>query len=109
MDIDLKNQVNLYDPLWIFLLALMTNVFSEFLSWMFIYRTKKYINTKKLIDTLTKKIEDLTKKMEELTEKTEEEMIEELTKQHNKLAYTSSTSLQNIYNYVLVVLCTKYL
>lgn len=53
----LKNQVNLYDSLIIILLALITNVFSEFLSWLFIYRKKKYKECKKQIDTLNKKIE----------------------------------------------------
>ena len=84
MDIDLKNQVNLYDPLWIFLLALMTNVFSEFLSWMFIYRTKKYINTKKLIDTLTKKIEE------------SKEMHKSKNKNSDKKLKTQETELKNL-------------
>ena len=58
MDIDLKNQINLYDPLWVFLLALLTNGFSEFMSWVFIYRTKKYISCKRQIDILTLRIEE---------------------------------------------------
>ena len=58
MDIDLKNQINLYDPLWVFLLALMTNGFSEFMSWVFIYRTKKYLSCKRQIDILTLRIEE---------------------------------------------------
>lgn len=74
MDIDLKNQVNLYDPIWIFLLALMTNAFSEFLSWMFIYRTKKYTTTKKQIDLLTKRIED-SKETHKLKDKNFEKKI----------------------------------
>ncbi len=54
---ELKNQVNLYDALIIILLALITNLFSEFLSWLFIYRKKKYKECKKQIDSLNKKIE----------------------------------------------------
>jgi uncharacterized membrane protein (DUF106 family) len=54
---DLKNQVNPYDSITIIFLALLTNVFSEFLSWLFIYRTKKYKDCKKQIDSLNKKIE----------------------------------------------------
>lgn len=74
MDIDLKNKINLFDPLWVFLLALMTNGFSEFLSWMFIYRTKKYQNTKKQIDALTKKIEE-SKEMHKSKDKNFEKKI----------------------------------
>lgn len=55
--VDLKNQINPYDTLIILALAFMTNVFSEFLSWLFIYRTKKHKETKKQIDFLNKKIE----------------------------------------------------
>ena len=58
MDIDLKNQINLYDPLWVFLLALLTNGFSEFMSWVFIYRTKKYTSCKRQIDILTLRIDE---------------------------------------------------
>jgi hypothetical protein len=54
---DLKNQINLYDSLIIIFLALLTNVISELLSWIFIYRKKKYKECKKQIDALNKKIE----------------------------------------------------
>jgi len=54
---DMKNRVSLSDSLVIILLAVMTNVFSEFLSWMFIYRKKNYRECKKNIDSLNKKIE----------------------------------------------------
>jgi hypothetical protein len=54
---DLKNQINIYDGFTIIFLALLTNIFSEFLSWFFIYRTKKYKETKRQIDQLSKKIE----------------------------------------------------
>ena len=52
-----KNLVSYGDCITILLLALLTNVFSEFLSWVFIYRTKRYKELKKLIDSLTKKID----------------------------------------------------
>ena len=55
--IDIKNQINLSDILVILLIALVTNAFSEFLSWLFIYRKKKYKECKKQIDLLNKKIE----------------------------------------------------
>jgi uncharacterized membrane protein (DUF106 family) len=54
---DLKNKIELYDCIIIIFLALLTNVFSEFLSWLFIYRRKKFKECKKQIDTLNKKIE----------------------------------------------------
>lgn len=57
MSIDLKNQINPYDSLKIILLAVITNLFAEFLTWMFIYRTKRYKECKKQIDNLNKKIE----------------------------------------------------
>jgi uncharacterized membrane protein (DUF106 family) len=52
-----KNLVSYVDCVTILFLALVTNVFSEFLSWLFIYRTKKYRELKKQIDTLTKKVD----------------------------------------------------
>jgi uncharacterized membrane protein (DUF106 family) len=55
--VDIKNQINLTDLLMILFLALLTNAFSEFLSWLFIYRKKKYKENKKQIDLLNKKIE----------------------------------------------------
>jgi uncharacterized membrane protein (DUF106 family) len=55
--IDMKNQINLTDLLMILFLAFLTNAFSEFLSWLFIYRKKKYRENKKQIDLLNKKIE----------------------------------------------------
>jgi len=92
MDIDLKNQINLFDPLWVFLLALMTNGFSEFLSWMFIYRTKKYQNTKKQIDILTKKIEE-SKEMH----KSKDKNFEKKTKmQENELKSLNSEMMKVI-------------
>lgn len=55
--VDIKNQVNLTDLLMILFLAFLTNAFSEFLSWLFIYRKKKYKENKKQIDILNKKVE----------------------------------------------------
>lgn len=55
--VDLKNKVDPFDSVKIILLAIFTNLFAEFLTWMFIYRTKRYKQTKKEIDLLNKKIE----------------------------------------------------
>lgn len=52
-----KNLVSYLDCVTILFLALLTNVFSEFLSWMFIYRTKRYRELKRNIDSVNKKIE----------------------------------------------------
>ena len=54
-NINLKNQINPIDCIKIIFLAIFTNLFAEFLTWMFIYRTKKYRETKKQIDMLKKK------------------------------------------------------
>jgi uncharacterized membrane protein (DUF106 family) len=54
---DLKNQVNIYDAITIIFLALLTNIFSEAISWLFIYRKKKYRECKKNIELLNKKVE----------------------------------------------------
>lgn len=54
---DLKNQINPSDVIKIIFLSIFTNFFAEFLTWMFIYRTKHYKETKKQIDILNKKIE----------------------------------------------------
>jgi len=56
---DTKNQINLTDLMMILFLAFLTNGFSEFLSWMFIYRKRKYKECKKQIDLLNKKIESV--------------------------------------------------
>ena len=53
-----KNQINIYDSSIVILLALVTNVFFEFFSWFFLYRTKRYKEAKKKIDSLSKKIEE---------------------------------------------------
>lgn len=52
-----KNQVNIQDCLVIFLLALTTNIFAELLSFIFIYRQKKYKELTRMIENLNKKIE----------------------------------------------------
>ena len=100
MDIDLKNQINLYDPLWVLLLALMTNGFSEFLSWMFIYRTKKYTNNKRQIDTLTKKIED-SKEMHKSKDKNFEKKIK---LQENELKNLNGEMMKVIVIYFLKII-----
>jgi uncharacterized membrane protein (DUF106 family) len=70
---DLKNAINLKDCFTIIGLALLTNVFSELLSWIFIYRKKRFREVKKLIDSLTKKIdikkESLTAKSRNMEKK----------------------------------------
>jgi uncharacterized membrane protein (DUF106 family) len=66
---DMKNQVNLSDGLVIIFLALLTNVFSEFLSWVFIYRKRKYKDCKKQIDSLNKKIEIAKESVKAKTDK----------------------------------------
>ncbi len=38
-------------------MAIFTNLFAEFLTWMFIYRTKDYKENKKQMDILNKKLE----------------------------------------------------
>ena len=54
---DSKNFIDIHDGLKIILLAISTNLFAEFLTWMFIYRTKKYKENKKQMDILNKKLE----------------------------------------------------
>lgn len=52
-----KNKVDPLDSIKIILLAIGTNLFAEFLTWIIIYRTKRYRDTKKQIDLLNLKIE----------------------------------------------------
>jgi hypothetical protein len=73
---DLKNQVNLYDCLTILFLALLTNAISELLSWVFIYRKKKYKECKKQIDFLNKKIENSKAKTKNLDKKVKQQEVE---------------------------------
>ena len=54
---DSKNFIDIYDGIKIILLSISTNLFAEFLTWMFIYRTKKYKENKKQMDILNKKLE----------------------------------------------------
>lgn len=54
-----KNLINIYDTFTIIGLALITNCFSEFLSYVFIYRKKQYKELTKTIETQTKKIDTL--------------------------------------------------
>lgn len=53
-----KNQIDIFDCLVVIILALITNIFSEFFSWLLLYRTKRYKEAKKKIDSLSKKIEN---------------------------------------------------
>ena len=52
-----KNFIDITDSIKIVILAIFTNLFAEFLTWMFIYRTKDYKENKKLMDILSKKLE----------------------------------------------------
>ena len=54
-NINLKNQINPIDCIKILFLSIFTNLFAEFLTWVFIHRTKKHRETKKQIDILKKK------------------------------------------------------
>jgi hypothetical protein len=60
---DLKNQINITDSFTIIFLALLTNIFSEGISWMFIYKKKKYKECKKNIELLNKKIDQSKESM----------------------------------------------
>ncbi len=92
--VDLKNQINLTDIFMILFLAFVTNAFSEFLSWLFIYRKKKYKESKKQIDLLNKKIESakesLQGKSKQLDKKLKQQETDlkalnmEMTKVRNK-------------------------
>ena len=44
---DSKNFIDISDCIKIVVLSIFTNLFAEFLTWMFIYRTKKYKESKK--------------------------------------------------------------
>ena len=52
-----KNFIDITDSIKIVVLAIFTNLFAEFLTWMFIYRTKDYKENKKQMDVLGKKLE----------------------------------------------------
>mgnify|MGYP006180662629 CR=1 FL=1 len=54
-----KNSIALNDMFVVIGLALMTNCFSEFLSYFLIYRKKQYKELNRTIDSQTKKIEQL--------------------------------------------------
>ena len=52
-----KNFIDIADSLKIIALAIFTNLFAEFLTWLFIYRTKQYKENKKQMDIKSKKLE----------------------------------------------------
>ena len=83
--VDLKNQVNPFDSIKIICLAIFTNLFAEFLTWMFIYRTKRYKQTKKEIDALNKKIEQ----NKENIKGTSKHIDKKVKQQENELKYKS--------------------
>ncbi len=72
--LDLKNQINLTDLITILFLALLTNVFSEFMSWLFIYRKKKYKECKKNIDRLNKSIESAKESLNGKSKQTDKKL-----------------------------------
>ena len=55
--VDSKNFIDIKDSIKIIILAIFTNLFAEFLTWLFIYRRKKYKENKKQMDILSKKLE----------------------------------------------------
>ena len=83
--VDLKNQVNPFDSIKIICLAIFTNLFAEFLTWMFIYRTKRYKQTKKEINALNKKIEQ----NKENIKGTSKHIDKKVKQQENELKYKS--------------------
>lgn len=76
MDSHLKNSINITECFVIIFLALLTNLFSEMLSWVFIYRKKKYRECKRQIDALNKKI-DMKKESLNLKSKTGDKKIKQ--------------------------------
>ena len=87
--IDLKNQINPIDCFKIIFLAIFTNLFAEFLTWMFIYRTKKYKETKKQIDALKKKIESNKENIKGRSK----QLDKKVKKQENDLKYLNFTMM----------------
>ena len=82
-NINLKNQINPIDCIKILFLSIFTNLFAEFLTWMFIYRTKKYKENKKQMDKLTKSLE-VTK---ESTKGKRKQIDKKIKQQENELKY----------------------
>ena len=91
MDINIKNQISISDSILILVLALFTNIFSEFMSWLFIYRKKEYKNCKKQIDLLSKKIE-INK------ENTKNKLQEKRMKQQELDLKALNTEMTKVYN-----------
>ena len=54
---DSKNFIDIADSIKIIALAIFTNLFAEYLTWLFIYRKKDYKENKKQMDILSKKLE----------------------------------------------------
>lgn len=74
---NIKNLINPYDCLKIICLSIFTTLFSEFLTWVLVYRTKKYKENKKQIDTINKKIEQ-TKESIKGTSKQNDKKVKQL-------------------------------
>ena len=80
---DSKNFIDITDPLKIVVLSIFTNFFAEFLTWMFIYRTKKYKENKRQMDRVSKNLE-LTK---ESTKGKRKQIDKKIKQQENELKY----------------------
>ena len=80
---DSKNFIDISDCLKIVFLSVFTNLFAEFLTWMFIYRTKKYKENKKQMDKLSKNLEII----KESTKGKRKQIDKKIKQQENELKY----------------------
>ena len=80
---DTKNFIDVTDSIKIIILAIFTNLFAEFLTWMFIYRTKKYKENKKQMDKLSKSLEII----KESTKGKRKQIDKKIKQQENELKY----------------------
>ena len=80
---DSKNFIDISDCLKIVFLSVFTNLFAEFLTWMFIYRTKKYKENKKQMDKLSKNLEII----KESTKGKKKQIDKKIKQQENELKY----------------------
>ena len=77
------NSLFISDCIKIVFLSVFTNLFAEFLTWMFIYRTKKYKENKKQMDKLTKSLEQT----KESTKGKRKQIDKKIKQQENELKY----------------------
>ena len=100
-----KNIINPFDGLKIIGLALFTNLFSEFLTWLLIYRTKKYKETKKQIDSITKKLDINKESLTKTTKKTDKK----IKQQENELRLMNFEMMKGkLVNMVIISLFTFF-